>query len=303
MPEGDTLVRTADGLRPHLLGRVVTAASARNGAQVDRLVGARVESVEAAGKNLLIRCSNGLEVRTHLRMNGTWHRYRHGEPWRRPAARAVLVIEVPEAVAVCFDAPVVEVLETRAERLHPALAGLGPDLLRDEFDEAEALRRLRDPLRAVTTIAEALLDQRALAGIGNVYRCEVLFIERVDPLAAVASLDDAALLRLVATARRLLRANAGRRRGLERITTDGAREAGGAPLWVYGRAGRPCRRCRTPIRSMSLGHDLPRTLWWCPSCQRPSASGTDEDQRPGERDLSPLGDAKRTEVELDRVDA
>ena len=183
MPEGDTLARTAEGLRPHLVGRVITAASARNGAQVQRLVGATVDSVEAVGKNLLIRCSNGLEVRTHLRMNGTWHRYRPGEPWRRPSSRAVLVIEVPEAVAVCFDAPVVELFETRAEVLHPALSALGPDLIPDEFDEAEALRRLRDPARAETTIAEALLDQRAIAGIGNVYRSEILFIERVDPFA------------------------------------------------------------------------------------------------------------------------
>ena len=106
-----------------------------------------------------------------------------------------------------------------------------------------------------------------MAGIGNVYRSEILFIEKVDPFAAVATLDDETLRRLIATARRLLRANADRRHGPERTTTEGAREAGGAPLWVYGRAGRPCRRCGTPIRSTSLGRDLPRTLWWCPTCQ------------------------------------
>ena len=267
MPEGDTLARTAAGLRPHLVGRVVTAASARNGAQVARLVGSTVESVDAVGKNLLIRCSNGLAVRTHLRMNGTWHRYRPGERWRRPAARAVLVIEVADAVAVCFDAPVVELFETRAESLHPALSALGPDLIPDEFDLVEALRRLRDPARAATTIAEALLDQRAMAGVGNVYRSEILFIEKVDPFAPVSTIDDESLSRLIATARRLLRANADRRHGPERTTTEGAREAAGASLWVYGRAGRPCRRCRTLVRSMSLGRDLPRTLWWCPSCQ------------------------------------
>src|SRR5512141_17525 len=130
MPEGDTLVRTADGLRPHLLGRRVTAASARPpGPQAGRLVGATITAVEAAGKNLLIRFDNGLEVRTHLRLHGSWHRYRPGEAWRRPAARARLVIEVPGSVAVCFDAPVVELLEQRAEALHPAFGGLGPDLL------------------------------------------------------------------------------------------------------------------------------------------------------------------------------
>jgi endonuclease-8 len=267
MPEGDTLARTADGLRPHLVGRAVIAARARNGAQVGRLVGSTVESVESLGKNLLIRCSNGLEVRTHLRMNGTWHRYRPGERWRRPSARAVLVIEVEGAVAVCFDAPVVELLETRAERLHPALGGLGPDLLDDAFDEAEAIRRLRDPSRSGITVGEALLDQRALAGVGNVYRSEVLFVERVDPFAALSALDDPTLVRLIRTARRLLQANADRRHGPERATTEGAPEAGRSPLWVYARAGRPCLRCRTPIRSSRLGRDLRRTVWWCPTCQ------------------------------------
>ncbi|HEX7472749.1 MAG TPA: DNA-formamidopyrimidine glycosylase family protein [Candidatus Limnocylindrales bacterium] len=273
MPEGDTLFRTAAGLRPYLVGRAVLAARATRGAQVGRLVGATVESVDTIGKNLLIRCSNGLEVRTHLRMNGTWHRYRPGERWRRPAARAVLVLEVEGAVAVCFDAPVVELFDARAEVLHPALAPLGPDLLDQAFDPVEALRRLRHPARSATTIGEALLDQRVMAGVGNVYRSEILFIERVDPLATVASLDEATLERLINTARRLLLANADRRRGPERTTTEGAREAGGAPLWVYGRASRPCRRCGTPVASASLGRDLPRTVWSCPSCQGADGEG------------------------------
>jgi endonuclease-8 len=271
MPERDTLARTADGLRPHLVGRQVTAARARNGVQAGRLVGATIESVEAMGKNLLIRTSNGLEVRTHLRMTGTWHRYRPGERWRRPASRVVLIIEVPGAVAVCFDAPVVEIFEARAEAVHPALANLGPDLLDDDFDPVEALRRLRAPERREMAVGDALLDQRALAGIGNVYRCEVLFIERVDPFAVVGSVDDATLGRLVATARRLLRMNADRRHGPERTTTGRDPRAGGSALWVYERAGRPCHRCGTTLRSATTGRDLPRTVWWCPSCQASAA--------------------------------
>jgi endonuclease-8 len=274
VPEGDTLARIADGLRPFLVGRPVTAARARvPGPQVQRVVGATITEVLAAGKNLLIRLDNGLELRTHLRMLGTWHRYRPGEPWRRPQSRAVLVIEVPGAVAVCFDAPVVELFETRATALHPSLGRLGPDLLDPAFDAAEARRRLREPSRAAVEIGPALLDQRALAGIGNVYKSEVLFIERVDPFATVADLDDAALHRMIATARRLLVANASRNRGPERITTldpaTGARLAPGA-LWVYGRAARPCYRCRTPIRAASQGTDLPRTTYWCPTCQAPA---------------------------------
>ncbi|MBI2777236.1 MAG: Fpg/Nei family DNA glycosylase [Chloroflexi bacterium] len=271
MPEGDTLARTAAGLRPFLAGRTITAARARvPGPQVARVVGTTITEVLAIGKNLLIRLDNGLELRTHLRMRGTWHRYRPGEPWRRPASRAVLVIEVPGAVAVCFDAPVVELLETRAEALHPPLGGLGPDLLDAGFDAGEARRRLRAPERAALEIGQALLDQRALAGVGNVYKSEVLFIERVDPFARVHELDDATLERLIETSRRLLIANASRAGGPERTTTrdphTGARLAPTA-LWVYGRAGRPCHRCRTSIRVAQQGTDLPRSTWWCPNCQ------------------------------------
>ncbi len=281
MPEGDTLYRTAAALRPHLVGRTVTGARGRlPSPQVARVVGATVTAVDAVGKNLLVRFDNGLELRTHLRMRGSWHRYRPGEPWRRPAGRAVLVLEVPGAVAVCFDAPVVELLEQRAEHLHPPLAGLGPDATADAFDRDEALGRLREPARAGLTVAEALLDQRALAGIGNVFKSEVLFIERVDPFARVGELDDATLGRLVDRARTLLLAN---RSSVARVTTGpagGGRPAAAAPrpagarggrLWVYGRAGRPCRRCGAVVRAVRHG-DLPRTTYWCPSCQ-PAGAG------------------------------
>lgn len=269
VPEGDTLFRTAAGLRPFLLGREVTAARASGPGpipQVHRVVGHRIDAVEAQGKNLLIRFDGGLELRTHLRMNGSWHRYRPGERWRRPPSRARLVLEVPGAVAVCFDAPVVELFETRASGLHPSLGRLGPDVLDPAFDGAEAGRRLRDPSRASMEVAVALLDQRALAGIGNVYKNEILWIERVSPFTLVRDVPDADLDRLIATARRLLVVNATATHGPERVTTGGDRGAPG-PLYVYGRGGRPCRRCRTPIRSIRQGTDLPRTTYWCPTCQ------------------------------------
>jgi endonuclease-8 len=288
MPEGDTLFRTAAGLRPYLVGRTVTAARARvPGPQVERVVGSTVTAVEAQGKNLLVRFANGLELRTHLRMRGSWHRYRPGERWRRPPGRAVLVLEVPDAVAVCFDAPVVELLETRAERLHAPLAALGPDAAADDFDREEVLRRLRDPARRGLTAAEALLDQRALAGVGNVLKSETLFVEGVDPFARLADLGDATLERLVDRARALLLAN---RERSARVTTG---PAGGGPptalaasavpargnrLWVYGRAGRPCRRCGARVASRRHG-EPPRTTYWCPACQGSGTRPAEEERR------------------------
>jgi endonuclease-8 len=206
------------------------------------------------GKNLLIRFDGGLELRTHLRMNGSWHRYRPGEPWKRPAARARLVLEVPGAVAVCFDAPVVELFETRAETVHPSLSRLGPDLLAPDFDADVAFRNVRAPERRDLAISAALLDQRALAGIGNIWRNETLFEERVDPLARVAALDDDTIRRLIATAR-------------EQLVASATQAPGRRPMRVYGRAGRPCPRCRTRIRSTPLPGENPRTTYWCPTCQ------------------------------------
>ncbi|HEY5628510.1 MAG TPA: DNA-formamidopyrimidine glycosylase family protein [Candidatus Limnocylindrales bacterium] len=255
MPEGDTLARTAAGLRPWLVGRPVLAA--RTGGpgavpRVESVVGATVTAVESIGKNLVIRLDNGLELRTHLRMQGSWHRYRPGERWRRPPARARLVLEVEGSVAVCFDAPVVELFEQRAEPVHPSLSRLGPDLLAPDTDIAEALRRLRDPARARVPVGEALLDQRALAGIGNEVKSEALWQAACSPWAPVGQLDDARLRRLVELARDILREGAA---------------TGRRPRHVYHRAGRPCERCGSIVRMAHQGTELPRQTYWCPGCQ------------------------------------
>ncbi len=253
MPEGDTLARTAAALRPYLVGQRVVAASARPpGPDVELLVGAEVRSVEARGKNLLLRFDNGLEVRTHLRMHGSWHRYRPGERWRRAPGRARLVLEVPGTIAVCFDAPVVELFEQRTERLHRSLSRLGPDLLEDPFDTAEAMRRLRDPANAGRAIAETLLDQRVLAGIGNEIRNEVLWEARVSPWVPMRDLDDVALNGLVERSRAMLRAGAA---------------TGRRPRRIYRRGGRPCPRCGSIVRIAHQGRELPRLTFWCPTCQ------------------------------------
>jgi endonuclease-8 len=277
MPEGDTLARIAVALRPYLAGRVVTGARARlPGPQVSRVIGQKIDAVDAAGKNLLIKFDGGLELRTHLGLHGSWHRYRPGETWRRPPSRAALVLEVPGAVAVCFDAPVVELFERRAEVVHPTISMLGPDLLDPKFNQDEAVRRLRDKSRAVTAIGEALLDQRAVAGIGNVYKSEVLFIERVNPFEHVEKLSTATLERVMTTARELLRANARSDAPAGRVTTvdpKTGKKLAPSRLWVYDRAGRPCHRCGTLIRSGSQGSELPRVTYWCPSveCQASEA--------------------------------
>jgi endonuclease-8 len=183
------------------------------------------------------------------------------------------VIGTPNAVAVCFDAPTVELLDTRAVALHPQLSTLGPDLLAPEPDLDRAIANLGLPERAGTPVGEALLDQSLLAGLGNVYRSEVLFLERVDPFLPLGQLAPGTAERLVRTGARLLHAN---RLDPDRTTTPDA--LGGAPgaggprrrneprLHVYGRPGRPCPRCGTRIRTRVFG-DLPRRVFWCPTCQ------------------------------------
>jgi endonuclease-8 len=265
VPEGDTIFRTAEVLRRALLGGVIRHAGAQPRPGLLRVLrlsvleGARVEAVEARGKHLLIGFSEGRWLRTHMRMRGSWHRYRAGEPWRLPASRASCWLETDAVVAVCFDAPEVELLTDAELGRHGRLASLGPDLLASSFDADEALRRLRAD--AGRPLGEALLDQRAVAGIGNVYKSEVCFIERLDPWAPVEPCSDAQLAAALATARRLLQANV---RGGRRVTTDVGRP--GASLWVYGRAGRPCRRCGTLILGRRQG-EQGRMTYWCPRCQ------------------------------------
>jgi endonuclease-8 len=265
VPEGDTIFQTAAALRPLLVGQPILRARARTpGPAISRVVGSHVLAIEPLGKHMVIRFDNGLALHTHLRMAGTWHRYAHGERWRIPEWRARVVLEVPDHVVVCFNAPVVELMPDRAIDLHPAIQSLGPDLLKPDFDAAEAFRRLCE--RPNLEIGEALLDQRALAGIGNVYKSEVLFIERVNPWSHVAHVDDPTLRAVIATAQRLLLENVAGGRP-HRVTTRSDRTAArSASLWVYGRLNRPCLRCGTLIRVRRQGA-LNRPTYWCPICQ------------------------------------
>jgi endonuclease-8 len=253
VPEGDTIYRTAVSLRRWLGGREITSARSRVlGPMASRLVGANLDAVEAKGKHLLMRFSSGDVLHTHMRMNGTWHVYPAGERWRRPADEARLVLEAGDRVAVCFNAPVIELLAAREERVHPGLRDLGPDVLVDPVDLDEVRRRAATRPPAIT-VGELLLDQRVVSGIGNIWRCETLFACRVNPWTPVAEVGD--LDHLIRTASRLMQGTIGK--------APPSRRA------VYRRTGRPCPRCRTPITSTPLG-DPPRTVYWCPTCQESS---------------------------------
>ncbi len=253
MPEGDTLYRTAATLKRWLGGREVTEATTTvPGLAAEKLVGQRVETVEPWGKHLLFRFASGQVLHSHLRMSGSWHVYSVGDAWRRPHRQARLVLTCGDRLAVCFNAPVIELLAARAEQVHPALAGLGPDVLADPLD-LDGIRRQARARPPETEVGELLLDQRVVAGIGNVWRCEALWSERHHPWTTVGELDDGQLEALVATAGRLMRANLGPVGRSQRHR-------------VYGRAGRPCPRCGTPVEARAQGEQA-RTAYWCPACQ------------------------------------
>ena len=263
MPEGDTIFQTAAALRPLLVGQQILRASGRTpGPQLQRLVGSHVTAVEPLGKHMLIHFDNGLALHTHLRMGGTWHHYAPGQPWRIAAWKARVVLETATDVVVCFNAPVAELMPDHAVGLHPALTALGPDLISPTFSPEEAFARLS--ARPDAEIAEALLDQRAMAGIGNVFKSEILFIHHVNPWTHVSDVSDETLRAMIATAQKLLVENATSNRP-HRITTRGDPAARGSS-YVYGRANRPCTRCGTPIRVRRQGA-LNRSTYWCPTCQ------------------------------------
>jgi endonuclease-8 len=270
LPEGDTIHRAARTLHEALAGSIVTRFETVLPAlaRVDDatpLRGRRIERVTARGKHLLIHLEGPLVLRSHLRMNGSWHIYRAGERWKKPRIDMRIVIATGAWVAVGFNIPVAEFVNDPDR--HRDLRALGPDLLGETFDLAEALARMRE--RNDREIGEALLNQRIAAGIGNVYKSELLFVRNVNPFVRVGALDDAVLERLLTTARKLLQHNVARSGG-GRETRSALR--GGERLWVYGRRGRPCRRCGTTIEMRPQGSDA-RVTFWCPRCQPAPAAG------------------------------
>ena len=268
MPEGDAIYRTARTLHRALSGATVSRFESVLPALTRAdIAGRRVERVEARGKHVLMRLSGDLVLRTHMRMNGSWHLYRPGERWRRARRDMRIVVATDAFEAVAFTVPVAEWLDPRAETRQADLRLMGPDLLGEAFDEDEAVGRIRG--RGSEPIADVLLNQRVVAGIGNVYKSEVLFVCRVDPFSPIGAIADERLREVLRTARTLMLANVTTLGG--GITTYiGFRRARGGGeserRYVYGRARRPCRRCGTPIGVRAQGSHA-RLTYWCPRCQ------------------------------------
>ena len=276
MPEGDTIFRAARTLQRALAGSTITGFDTQLSqlAIVDRrapIAGRTIEAVTARGKHLLMELSGDLVLRTHMSMHGSWHVYRPGERWRAPRRDARIVLTTPDWVAIAFSVNDAELVTRDALRHHARVTALGPDLLHDDVDLAEARRRIREtPARH---IAEAILRQQSVAGLGNVFKSELLFLCKVPPFAPVEAVTDAELDCLLERGRALIRLNvdehaivAATRVG--RITTGrlNPREE----LWVYGRAGRPCLKCGALIETASETEG--RRTYWCPSCQAPRAA-------------------------------
>jgi endonuclease-8 len=260
MPEGDTIYKIAAALRPQLQGALLQRLEVRR-PFVQTLTQCQVMGVYAHGKHLFIELEDGVLVRSHLGMYGSWHHYAPNAPWRRPSYQAYLVLASDNDLFVCFNAKSVELLRQGSIRQHDLAHRLGPDLLGMAVSVDEVVQRARTRLSPEVPLVDLLLDQQVACGIGNVYKSEVLFLEGHSPYAELGQLSDAMLARLYTRAQTLMGANLGGGPRVTRLQNDGA---GG--LWVYGRRNKPCLRCRCRIRYGRMGRHL-RSTYWCPRCQ------------------------------------
>ncbi len=257
MPEGDTIAWHARRIRPALEGHapveVRTPARLATGRWPERLTGRRIERVSTYGKHLFVDFANQLVLHSHLGMVGSWGVHAPGQRWSRSSRRAWLVMRVDERDVVQFDGSTLELLTAGRARFDQRLAALGPDVLADEFDVSEFLRRLRldDPSRP---IGDALLDQRTVAGIGNMWKAEGCWEAQIDPWRAAGEVNDEEALRVVELVRPRMACSA--QQGPRAIEKR-----------IYGRAGRPCLRCGTRVLSRGQWEDN-RLTPWCPGCQR-----------------------------------
>ena len=261
MPEGDTIHKIANFLAPCLGGETLIDAQFADTFAARRCVGRAVRAVLARGKHLFIELDNDTAIRSHLGMHGSWHRYRPGDEWQRPRRQLSILLATNDWDYVCFNAKEVELVRAPSVRQRIVHGRLGPDLIADQFEAAVLVRRAREILDDDALVCDALLDQRVASGIGNVYKSEVLFLERLAPATRLDEIDDPRFGRCFDTAAELLRRNLGGGRRVTRFDPDQA-----GRLWVYGRTGQPCLMCDTPITHRRMGRHH-RGSYLCPSCQ------------------------------------
>jgi endonuclease-8 len=268
MPEGDTIHNAAKRVGDALVGKpIVSIETPQRRHERDRwperLHGRGVRSVDALGKHLFLRFEGDLTLHSHLRMTGWWGVYPRGRRWGRSPRRAWLVIRTPDTEVVQFDGPVLELMTDSRTRFDQRLAVLGPDILAPEFDEDKFLTRLRedDPTRG---IGDALLDQRNVAGIGNLWKSEGCFIAAVNPWRHLDQVSDDEALRIVRAIRPLMQ-KAAEQGGPQRTYEQAGHWE--TPTWAFERTGRECRRCGAKIKARGQGEDN-RLTYWCTECQR-----------------------------------
>jgi len=284
MPEGDTIFRTARSMGRALIGKPITGFRSNYPLLTcfhddTPITGQIVDRVESRGKWLLIHLSGGATLATHMLMNGSWHLYRIGERWQKPSRDMRIVLENREYQAVAFTVPVARIYSEQALAREKRIPPVGSDVLSEDFDPIAAAARLR--ACGAEEVGDVLLHQQVLAGVGNVFKSEVCFVESINPFCLVSALNDEQVAALIRTSQRLVAANvledAADRivtyRGQQRRTTHHSdpRES----LWVYGRSGEPCRRCGNTVRHRLQGPDA-RVTFWCQTCQ-PMADGSDVD--------------------------
>jgi endonuclease-8 len=276
MPEGDTIFRTARALGRALGGKPITGFRSTYSLLTrfdddTPLAGQIVDQVESRGKWLLIHFSGGGTLATHMLMSGSWHIYRPGERWQKPASHMRIVLETAQYHAIGFHVPVAQMHTAQSLIRDRRIPPPSIDVLRREFDTGAAERRIL--ASATEEVADVLLHQEVLAGVGNVFKSEICFLTGIHPFCPVVALRRDQISALIDTAKKLVSANVLEDsadtivtfRGLHRRTTHASDPT--ASLWVYGRAGEPCRRCRELVRRRLQGPDA-RVTFWCPRCQR-----------------------------------
>lgn len=288
MPEGDTIYRAAAALRTALGGQKLVDFEAPRLVGRAPVPGRVIEDVRSHGKNIEIIFDDDLVLHTHMKMSGSWHLYHPGERWRRPHRQLRAVVGTELWSAVCFNAPVVETYLLPDRRRHPGMGHLGPDLCRADADLAACAELLLGYPDRRMPLADVMLDQRVLCGVGNVYRSEVLWAGELSPWCPIGELSERDAVLVVDTAARLLRANL---HHAHRITV--ADVPGG--LAVYGRTSQPCFRCNTAVESTRSG-ELARIIYWCPGCQlrhEPAAEAAAREMDPHPAASKYLADVRR----------